>query len=316
MKYSIKAKFSFYELFSYLPLSKFQIVKYNKILNKKFDIIHFLKKTCIIEKIKYYYDFSFVKYYFNELKNDFNNKIDENEIKDILLNGLSQKENFYLQLSDEYFSDVIDSKYFEKNLNVEIGNLTIEMIPKIKLTENNLLLKKVFEEIFNSFSTDGKMNNEQINEYIFNTFNNSEKKEKIFNLFSSYLSTDGFLRLDGFYKFYSDIINTNILEKVLNNDNNEKIIKGLDIVWNHLNYLGYNNMLEKNKYDFNYIKHHPSEFEEFNETFKNFLELSNKKIFKLLLCFNVEKVFIKYLNEEKVFENVKKIDISISNFNK
>ena len=312
MKYFIKSKFSFYELFSYLPLSKFQIVKYNKVLNKKFDIINFLKKACFIEKIKYYYDFIFVKDYFNGLKNDFNNKIDGNEIKDILFNGLSQKENFYLQLSDEYFSDAINSK----NLNVEIGNLTTEMIPKIKLTEKNLLLKKVFEEIFNSFSTDGKMNNKQINEFIINTFNNSEKKEKIFNLLSSYLSTDGFLRLDGFYKFYSDIINTNILEKVLNNDNNEKIIKGLDVVWNHLNYLVYNNILEKNKYDFNYIKHHPSEFEEFNETFKNFLELSNKKIFKFLLCFNVEKVFIKYLNEEKVFENVKRIDISISNFNK
>ena len=164
MKYFIKSKFSFYELFSYLPLSKFQIVKYNKVLNKKFDIIDFLKKACFIEKIKYYYDFSFVKDYFNELKNDFNNKIDENEIKYILFNGLSQKENFYLQLSDEYFSDAINSNYFEKNLNIEIGNLTTEMIPKIKLTEKNLLLKKVFEEIFNSFSTDGKMNNKQINE--------------------------------------------------------------------------------------------------------------------------------------------------------
>ena len=230
MKLSIKSKFSFYELFSFLPLSKFQIVKYNKVLNKKFDIINFLKKACLIEKIKYYYDFIFVKYYFNELKNDFNNIIDENEIKYILLNGLSQKENFYLQLSDEYFSDVIDSKYFEKNLNVEIGNLNTEIIPKIKLTEKNLLVKKIFEEIFNSFSTNGKMNNKQINEFIINIFNNSEKKEEIFNLFSSYISIDGFLRLKGFYKFYFDIINTNILEKVLNNNNNEKIIKGLDVV--------------------------------------------------------------------------------------
>ena len=161
-----------------------------------------------------------------------------------------------------------------------------------------------------------KMNNKQINEFIINTFNNSEKTEKIFNLFSSYLSTDGFLRLDGFYKFYSDIINTNILEKVLNNDNNEKIIKGLDVVWNNFYYLGYNNMLEKNKYDFNYIKLNSCEFEKFNETFKNFLELSNKKIYKLLLCFNVDKVFIKYLNEEEVFKNIKIIDISVSNFNK
>ena len=42
------------------------------------------------------------------------------------MNGLSQKENFYLQLSDEYFSNAINSNYFEKNLNIEIGNLTTE----------------------------------------------------------------------------------------------------------------------------------------------------------------------------------------------
>jgi len=104
MKLSIKSKFSFYELFSFLPLSQFQIVKYNQVLNKKFDIINFLRKTSFLENIKYY-DFIFVKDYLNELKNDFNNiKIDENKINDILFNGLLQKDNFNLKLSDEYFS--------------------------------------------------------------------------------------------------------------------------------------------------------------------------------------------------------------------
>ena len=92
---------------------------------------------------------------------------------------------------------------------------------------------------------------------------NIKTKESFLNLFPSYLSIDGYLKLEGFYKFYSDIINFNILEKVLNKDNNEKSKKGLDIVWEYLHNLGYNNMLEKNKYNLNYIKGHFNKFEQF-----------------------------------------------------
>ena len=62
------------------------------------------------------------------------------------------------------------------------------------------------------------MNDRQIKKFIDNIFKNIKKKKKILNLFSSYLLIDGFLELEGFYKFYYDIINSNILEKILNSD--------------------------------------------------------------------------------------------------
>ncbi len=40
--------------------------------------------------------------------------------------------------------------------------------------------------------------------------------------------------------------------------------------------------LKKNKYNLNYIKDNTYKFEKFNETFKNLLELSNIRIYKLL----------------------------------
>ena len=51
-------------------------------------------------------------------------------------------------------------------------------------------------------------------------------------------------------------------------------------------------MLEKNKYNLNYIKNNTYKFEKFNQTFKNLLELSNIRIYKLLLDFNMDKIFI------------------------
>jgi hypothetical protein len=160
------------------------------------------------------------------------------------------------------------------------------------------------------------MNDTQINDFIIKIIKNIKTKESIFNLFSSYLSIDGFLELEGFYKFYFDIINSNILEKVLNSVNNDKIKKGLDIVWNHLHNFGYNNMLEKiKKYDFDYLQTHSDEFELCNKM-NNFLKLCNKKIYKLSLKYNIEKIFFNYLNENEIFKKVKVIDISIFNFSK
>ena len=230
----IQSKFDLIELFSFLPQSiKFHIGKYNKFLNKKLNIINLLRKKLYKEKINYY-EFTSIKNFLYLLKNDFNNeKIDENEIKDLLYYALSKKENFYLKLSDEYFPLLINSNYFNENINIEIENLTTEIIPKILLIKNNSLSNealKVFKEIFDIFSINGKMNSTQINEFIINFFGNIEEKEIIFTLLSSYLSIDGFLKLEGFYKFYFDIINSNILEKVLNSDNNDEIKKGLDEV--------------------------------------------------------------------------------------
>ena len=75
--------------------------------------------------------------------------------------------------------------------------------------------------------------------------------EELSKLFSFYISEDGFLELDEFYKFYYDIIieDQSKLEKLLEilyNVRNIKV-KGMDIIWNSLYNLGYNNILEKKR---------------------------------------------------------------------
>ena len=98
-----------------------------------------MRKKFYKEKIDYY-EFTSIKDFLYLLKNYFDDeKIDENEIKDLLYYALSKKENFYLKLSNKYFPLLINSNYFNENINIEIGNLTIEIIPKLLLIKNNSL---------------------------------------------------------------------------------------------------------------------------------------------------------------------------------
>ena len=175
------------EVFSFIKEElKFKIIEYNKYLNKRFDILINIKRNFCKEKIKYY-EFNDVNEYFTQFKDDLQNIIKEEEIKELFFYGLSKNENFYLKLSDKDFNSLIDNNpYFENNLNIEIYDLTKEILPRYSLIKENQLTDKalkIFKEIFDSFSTDGKMNNTQINEFIINTFKNIEKKERIVNLF-------------------------------------------------------------------------------------------------------------------------------------
>jgi hypothetical protein len=74
-------------------------------------------------------------------------------------------------------------------------------------------------------------------------------------------------------------------------------------------------MLEKDKYDLNYIQHNINKFEELNTIFNNFLQISDKIIHKLSLGY-IDKIFIQHLNEKDRFKNIKTIEISVSQFNK
>jgi hypothetical protein len=56
-------------------------------------------------------------------------------------------------------------------------------------------------------------------------------------------------------------------------------------------------MLEKDKYNLNY-QHNINKFEELNPIFKNFLQISDKKIHKLSLRY-IDKIFIQHLNEKE-----------------
>jgi len=307
------------EVLNFIPKERIsKIIKENKYLYKQLNVLTD-KKRNYYEKIIKNYEFNYVNEYLNKFQNDFKTIIEEDKIEDFLFYGLSKKNNFYLKLSDIYFNKLINNFYFDNNLSIEI-----EDIEKISLIKNNNLIEKavrIFEEIFISNSTDKKMNKKQILQFMNKGFNkNINEYEIISNLFLCYLSKEQFLEFDGFYKFYYDIIfedenKLKELKNILFEDNfiKEKI-KGIDIFWNHLYNLGYNNILEKKEYNLKIF--HSNDFKD-NDYIKNLLELSNIKITKFsLLSLFVDKKIIEYLNEKKLFDNIEKIKISIPHYNK
>ena len=143
------------ELFSFIQEKlKFNIIDKNKFCYKRLDILLYLKRNCCKENIKNY-EFNNVNEYFTQFKNDFQNIIKEEEIEELFFYGLSKNENFYLKLSDKDFNLLIDNNpYFEKNLSIEIDDLTKEILPKYLLIKENKLTEKIlvaFKEIFNLF---------------------------------------------------------------------------------------------------------------------------------------------------------------------
>ena len=209
----------FNETFSFIQEElKFKIIEKNKYLNKRFDILINIKRNFCKEKIKYY-EFNYINEYFNQFKNDLQNIIKEEEIKELFFYGLSKNENFYLKLSDKDFNLLIDNNpYFENNLNIEIDKLTKEIFPKYLLFKENKLTDKalkIIKEIFDSFSTDGKISKIKILDLMNKAFNENMNYQNISNIFSSYLNNND-LYLEGFYQFYFDILCDNkISEKIM-----------------------------------------------------------------------------------------------------
>ena len=141
------------EIMDFIPQKKkFQIIKGDRFLNKKLDILTYRKKQLFKEKINNY-DFNYVNEYLIQFKTDFNKIInDEEELKDLLYYGLSKKKNFYIKLSDQDLYLLIDNIHFQDNISIETGDLTKEIIPRMLLMKDNKFTKKtlkVFEEIFN-----------------------------------------------------------------------------------------------------------------------------------------------------------------------
>ena len=200
---------------------------------------------------------------------------------------------------------MINNLYCKKNIRINIDDLIEENIPKILLIKDNKLTNKAiqtFKDIFNLFSIDNKMNKNQYAKLVSSIIKEevNENDERINYLFSNYnINNDGLLLFEEFLKFYFDSIKDKI-----------------NVVWDNLYSLGYNNLLEKDKeIDYNYILNNLEEFE-INDLFSNLLKISNEKIYKITLLMNTKKEFIKFLNNKQIFLNIKKIDISISNLNK
>ena len=89
------------------------------------------------------YQFDTIIKYFNQFKKDFGKMIKDEEITDLLFYGLSQKENFYLKLYDNEFNKIIESIYFNENLNIEIEYLTKELMARILLVKDNKFTKNI-----------------------------------------------------------------------------------------------------------------------------------------------------------------------------
>ena len=106
------------------------------------NILDFNKKKYFKNKLKNYQFDTIIKY-FNQIKSDFGKMIKDEEIIDLLFYGLSQKENFYIKLCDNEFNKIIESNYFNENLNIEIEYLTKEMIPRILLVKTTNLKKNI-----------------------------------------------------------------------------------------------------------------------------------------------------------------------------
>ena len=118
---------------------------------------------------------------------------------------------------------MIENKYFKENPRFEIEEINY---PRLLLIKDNKLTNKAintFENIFNLFSINGKMNKEQSINYFTNCGYDESEINKLF-LYDK--DKDGFILFEDFIKYYYDLIN-----------------KDLNKIWRNL---GYNNYLNEN----------------------------------------------------------------------
>ena len=166
---NIHSKYLIQELFSFIKENKkLKIIKYNLFLLNKLDLSINDYKISFYQTIIENYDCLSIKNYYQEFKKDFNS-INDEELKELLLNCLSKNQNFNLRLLDEYFNLMINNLYFKKNIRINIDDLIEENIPKILLIKDNKLTNKAiktFKDIFNLFSIDEKMNKIQCAQFI------------------------------------------------------------------------------------------------------------------------------------------------------
>ena len=99
----IRSQFVLSELFSFVPKKRqIKIMKYNKFLNSKLEIIKLTKTIFFKERIKNY-EFNYVEEYLNKFKEDFNELIKEEELCDFFYNSLSKKRILILNYQIKIF---------------------------------------------------------------------------------------------------------------------------------------------------------------------------------------------------------------------
>ena len=111
---NIHSKYLIQELFSFIKENKkLKIIKYNSFLINKLDLSFKDYKISFFKKIIDNYDYFYIKYYYEDFKKDFNS-INDEELKELLLNCLSKNKNFDLRLSDEFFNLMINIYILKK----------------------------------------------------------------------------------------------------------------------------------------------------------------------------------------------------------
>ena len=125
---SIKSKYIFQELFSFIPSKrKFKIIKFNFFFLNKLDLSIIDYKQFFFQFKIEEYNYSNINNYWIKFKNDFKDIIDENSYE-LFINCLSNKKDFILSLYDKDFNFMINKSNNKDNIFVEIKEISI---PKI-----------------------------------------------------------------------------------------------------------------------------------------------------------------------------------------
>ena len=283
---NIHSKYVIQELFSFISIKQmFKLVRNNLFLIKKLDLSIKDIKTYFFQKKMENYNSIYINEYYEEFKKDFNSIIqNENELKELFDNSLSKNKNFELNLFDTDFNSVFNNSYFRQKIKINLDDLNQERILKILIEDNKLsdIAIKIIKNIFNIFSIDGKMNKTQYALYLSYILKkevneNDRIVEKIFFKYSR--NRNGLLTFEEFCEF-----NLNLIKYKIDDFKDYNLI--------------INNLLE-------YILNNIEEFDiNSNNIFSNLNKISKQKIYKLSLFFNIDKIFIEFLNNNQLFQNI------------
>ena len=273
----IHSKYLIIELFSFvMDNRKFKIIKHNSSLIKKLDLSIEDFKFNFFQKIINKLNYCYIKNYFEHFQEYYKLYFkNEAELKKNIINALSKNENFTVKINDEYLDIMLNNLYFKENIRIDLSDTEI---PKLLLVKGNQLTNEsieIFKNIFKTYSTNEQMNKEQCTN-LMNLFSN-KNDNKVNFIFSKYnVKKNGLLTFDEFIKYYNDLICHDVRE-----------------VWNNIIKLDYYKNFE-------------------NDKLMNLL-IQDIKINNLTLVFETNEIILEILNQRKVFENIKILDISMKN---
>ncbi|CAD8054531.1 unnamed protein product [Paramecium primaurelia] len=155
---------------------------------------------------------------------------------------------------------------------IKVSRRNTKPIPKVPLIENNKLspmFLKIIKNLFNQYSTDGRMNIDQFTQYGIQASQNENIKqgEKIHQIFSQFSTQGEFLTLNNFIAFFEDCC----LQQ-----------QKIQLVWQNLYAFGYRNdlsLINSSDFTFDELKlprYYLSQNQEFYQLMSNFMKDTDK----------------------------------------